>query len=89
MTLMISYDLNSPGQNYSGLAEAIKDCATEWIHPLESLWFVTTREDAGLIRDRLGRKVDRGDKLLIMAVTRPWATNFKNTDTDWLSDNVT
>jgi hypothetical protein len=86
MTYFIAYDLNDPGQDYSELYQEIKSLADDWIHPLESIWFIDSLYSAKHIRDQLKDILDESDKMLVMRASGTWATNFKNADTEWLKE---
>lgn len=67
-TLLITYDLNSPGQNYEDVHAAIKslgDCK----HPLESTWFVKTTMSPRQVHDKLNTVTDEGDRWFIGELT--------------------
>ena len=64
MLYVISYDLNKPGQNYSGLFKAIKNLGSWW-HYLDSTWLVDSSLTATKISDILNTKIDKNDSLLI------------------------
>ena len=64
-TLIITYDLNRPGQNYSDLYKKIKSLG-DWKHPLESTWIVKTTMTDVQVRDSLKSAIDNNDKLLIV-----------------------
>lgn len=68
---LITYDLKSPGQNYSELYNSIKDCG-EWQHPLESTWVVKVSESktANDLYQVLRPKIDTGDYLFIVDITK-------------------
>lgn len=51
--LLITYDLNSPGQDYKGLHEAIKGLGHQWLRVLDSTWLITTRLTPGQAWDQL------------------------------------
>lgn len=61
---IISYDLKTPGRDYSALYAAIKN-NRDWQHPLESTWLVYTREDATDIYDALKPTMDNNDLIFI------------------------
>lgn len=44
-TLLVGYDLNRPGQNYTELIEYLKSQVTWW-HHLDSTWLVVTSKSA-------------------------------------------
>ena len=62
---MIGYDLNSPGQDYIELVEAIEHLGTKSWQCLNAAWLVVTDKTAVEIRDELKLYVDRNDELLI------------------------
>jgi hypothetical protein len=68
MVYAVNYDLKKPGQDYSGLYEAIKGCGPSW-HHLGSTWLVDTSLSAEGIWKRLQPHVDKGDVVLVIGVT--------------------
>jgi hypothetical protein len=66
--LLISYDLNKPGQNYDKLYEKIKSLGTWW-HYLESTWIVTSTLTPSQAFDRLQPALDASDSVLIVNIT--------------------
>jgi hypothetical protein len=83
MTYIITYDLNSPGQNYPALHEAIKSFGT-WAKPLESTWLVETDLTAQGISARLRPYMDGNDSLLVIGVTRDYQGHLATSIWDWL-----
>lgn len=81
MIFMINYDLRKPGRNYEPLYAAIKALG-RFVHPLQSLWFVSSDATVGSLRDYLSKHVDSNDMLLVVAVTRPMA-GFNIRKEDW------
>lgn len=69
---LITYDLNKPGQDYSGLYAAIQGLGL-YKHPLDSTWFVKTSKTGENIRDALKQKIDGNDKLFVTEVSG-WAS---------------
>lgn len=70
---VISYDLWRPGQDYTGLFDAIKALGPSW-HCLESVWLVNTSMASGQVRDTLNPHIDANDSLLVAALGGNWAT---------------
>lgn len=66
--LLISYDLNKPGQNYNELYEKIKALGTWW-HYLDSTWIVESSLTPSQAFDRLKPSLDDSDSVLIMNIT--------------------
>lgn len=67
---LIAYDLKRPGQNYTELYEAIKNCG-EWRHPLESIWVIksSSMNSVNEIYNYLRPRIDDGDFLFIVDIT--------------------
>lgn len=86
---MVGYDLNSPGQNYDDLIEALKGYGSWW-HHLDSTWLIKSSDSAVTIRDALSRHIDSGDELLVVKVTGATAAwrGFNAKGSQWLKDNL-
>ena len=84
MIYAINYDLKKPGQNYSGLYEAIKSCGAWW-HFLESTWLVDTSLDAKGIWESLEPNVDRNDSVLVIGVTKEHQGWLPKKAWDWIN----
>lgn len=67
MILLISYDLNRPGQDYSSLYEEIKKAGTWW-HHLDSTWIISTNQTPEQWQERLKKHMDDNDNLLVIEV---------------------
>ncbi|MFD5545775.1 CRISPR-associated protein Cas2 [Streptomyces goshikiensis] len=87
-SVLIGYDLNSPGQDYDSLFEAIKELGTWW-HHLDSTWVVKTTKTTVEVRDTLKGHIDSNDELLVVALTGKGAwTGFNDRGSKWLKDNL-
>ena len=88
-TFLIGYDLDTPGQNYEGLAEQIKSLGAWW-HHLDSTWLVKSDLDQVAIRDRLKSVLDSNDELLVVNVSGDAAAwcGFDQRGSKWLRDNL-
>jgi hypothetical protein len=84
-TLLITYDLNRPGQDYSKLFEYLRGYGT-WCHPVDSTWLVRTSKSAADVRTELKAYVDGNDDVLVINVTNDdWASyGLPQQVTDWL-----
>jgi hypothetical protein len=83
MIYAINYDLKQPGQDYSGLYEAIKSCGAWW-HYLGSTWLVDTGLDAAAIWNRLYSHTDRNDSVLVIGVTRDYSGWLPKDAWEWI-----
>jgi hypothetical protein len=74
-TLLISYDLRTPGKDYSRLWNRLFSYGN-YARPLESVWLIRTIYTAEQVRDSIRGYVDQNDKLFVVDVTgRPVAWN--------------
>lgn len=86
-TLLVAYDLNSPGQKYDKLIAALKEYGTWW-HHLESTWLVKTTNSLKEVHDDLRQYLDDNDELLVIDVSgdpRSWS-GFNQKGSDWLDN---
>ena len=85
---MVGYDLNSPGQNYDKLIDALKSYPNWW-HYLDSTWILKTDATAAQIRDHLVHFIDKNDELLVARLTGESAwRGFDERGSKWLKDNL-
>ena len=66
--LFISYDLNTPGQKYDNVAEAIKKLGN-WAKVQKSLWYVKTAISSEEALRRVWAMMDSNDSLIVVDVT--------------------
>lgn len=63
--LLISYDLNSPGQDYESVIEEIKSLGS-WAKIQKSHWYVNSTLTASEALDRVRAKMDTNDSLIVV-----------------------
>lgn len=86
--LLITYDLNKPGQDYEGLSEEIKSFGAWW-HYLDSTWIVDTNLSVSSAADRIRAKVDSSDHFLVLNITGDASQGWLPQDAwDWISKHV-
>jgi hypothetical protein len=86
--LLITYDLDKPGQKYTGLHEAIKSLGTWW-HYLESTWIVVSSQTPGQASDTLTTHIDANDNVLVIDVTNDRYAGWLSQDAwDWLKRHI-
>lgn len=69
MNYLVSYDLNTPGKNYSGVYDAIKNASTgTWCKPLESVYIIQSNLTAQEIYNRVNVYLDSSDCILVIEV---------------------
>ncbi|WP_419810259.1 hypothetical protein [Bacterioplanoides sp.] len=63
--LIISYDLNSPGQKYQAVADAIKSLGS-WAKVQGSVWYVNSSYSASQAGDKVYEQMDHNDSLIVV-----------------------
>ncbi|WP_437804547.1 SinR family protein [Sorangium sp. So ce693] len=85
---LISYDLNTPGQDYKHLHAAIRELGA-WTHPLDSVWIVDCDHTAAEIRDTLKYHIDSNDTLIVVRLQGAWASwNMSTNTVTWLKKHL-
>ncbi|MFA5030330.1 MAG: CRISPR-associated protein Cas2 [Patescibacteria group bacterium] len=84
-TLLISYDLITPGKDYSRLYEYLRDYAA-YCKPLESVWLIKTSKNCPTVKDELVDYTDRNDKIFVVDITGKASAlrNFPQNVVDWI-----
>ena len=86
--VLITYDLNKPGQNYDALYDKIKTFGTWW-HYLDSTWIVDTNLTAAEVSDQLKSVMDDSDTLLVLNITGDAYAGWLTQDAwKWLKTHV-
>jgi len=67
-TLLISYDLKTPGKDYVKLWEHLRSYGN-WARPLESVWLLRSSYSTEQVRDSILNYIDKNDKIFIVDVT--------------------
>lgn len=87
-SILIAYDLNKQGQDYTTLIKEIKTLG-KWWHCLDSTFIVKTNRSCVEIRDFLKKYIDSNDELLVVKLTGEGAwTGFTKDCSVWLKDNL-
>ncbi|EOX4102479.1 CRISPR-associated protein Cas2 [Vibrio alginolyticus] len=66
--LFISYDLNSPGQNYDNVIKEIKTLGS-WAKVQKSFWYVNSTLTASQAVNRVWAQMDQNDTLIVVDAT--------------------
>lgn len=86
-SMIIEYDLRSPGRNYDELYKAIKSYGV-WAHITESTWFIKTSESYVQVRDKLLAHMDGNDRIFVAALTGVAAWSNVLCDSEYLKKNL-
>lgn len=89
MVYLITYDLNSSGQNYQLLFKTIESLG-ETIHPLQNLWFLNTASNASQIVETLRNEaLDQNDHVFVTRVhSSDWQCWMPNSAVKWLQERL-
>lgn len=89
MLFLISYDLKSPGRDYTSLYNHIKSLG-EWWHYLESTWIVKMpyATDITQISTSIRQMMDSNDCLLVIDITGKDRNGWLPKDAwEWITNN--
>ena len=88
-TILVSYDLRSPGKDYTRLGEHLRSYG-DYIKPLESFWFLKTSDSAENVRDKVKQHIDANDQLMVIDVTSDSAAWYGLSDqySHWIKTNL-
>jgi hypothetical protein len=84
----VSYDLNSPGQDYSKLIAKIKDISNGYYNALKSFWIIGHPGNAETIFDQLSPLIDNNDLLFVSELTQDNWWKMSKDFGDWFTQNV-
>ena len=81
-TMLVTYDLKKPGQDYSDLLKEIKSFA--WARLSESSYAVDADLSPKQLYDRLAPYLDTNDQLYVIGLHRPFWGYGPKAVNDWL-----
>ena len=77
--LFISYDLNSPGQDYETIIKEIKSLGI-WEKVQKSLWYVQSTLTVKQVSDRLTQYIDTNDSIIVIDASNNKAISYGLSD---------
>jgi len=81
--LLVTYDLNRPGQSYTCIYEKLKDFPYAKLS--ESSWAIQTDKHPQAIWELLSPCLDANDSLFVITLSQPWWGRSKYPDVlPWL-----
>jgi hypothetical protein len=84
---LVTYQLNSPGQEYQDLYDAIE--AYDHINPINSVYFIDAEPGAPEVKDELKQYIDSNDSLIVIEVNSHWGmTGVSSDHGDWIRDRI-
>lgn len=84
--LLVTYDLNKPGQNYPDLLPAIK--AYPFAMLSESSYAIETTKSPESVFKALSALLDANDTLFVLTLSSPYAGRGPELVVDWLGDRL-
>ncbi|WP_122587130.1 SinR family protein [Pseudomonas viridiflava] len=85
---LISYDLMTPGKDYSKIIPKIKAAYPDWWKCLDSTWMVKTDSTPQQVANYLLQFIDGNDLLIVVPIKvgggGVWTTSFSKECQDWL-----
>lgn len=85
-TYLVSYDLNTPGQNYDNLIHEIQKY-DGYCPVLKSQWFICSNGTATDVYNHLCNHIDKNDRILVSELTSNHAGWLDQKPIDWLKRN--
>jgi len=86
-TLLVTYDLNSPGQNHAKILETIKNY-NKWARLSESSYAISGAITPNGVFEKLKPHLDKNDQLYVINLTNPWMGRGPEDVNDWLDNNL-
>lgn len=87
--LLVTYDLKTPGRDYTALFNAIQSSSSVWWHYLNNTWLVKTTLDANTLGKHLLQFITTNDRLLVIAVSGIGQGWLPNEAWEWIRKNST
>lgn len=84
--LLVTYDLNSPGQKHSKLLEKIKQYP--WAKLSESSYAIKTTLSPSEVYSDLNSQIDQNDNLYVINMRKPYTGFGPNDVNNWLDTNL-
>lgn len=89
MKYLVSYDLRTPGKDYSGVQEAIKNASNgTWCKPLESTYIIWTDLTTEAVYNKISPCLDTSDRILIIEITKNAYWCLDKDISDFLVENL-
>jgi hypothetical protein len=85
--LLITYDLHTPGQDYSDFHKAIK--RHSWARLSESSYAIATDSSPAVVASAFRNYMDENDVLYVVTLRAPYSGWGPNEVNQWLAQNLT
>lgn len=89
MVCFITYDLNSEGQNYEEVIQAIKDASTgAWCTYWKSAYLIKTNLTVQQVSDKITPHLDSNDRLIVIEVKNNKQGWLTKKQWDYINNNI-
>lgn len=88
MVILVTYDLNRPGKNYTSLYNALGRVSNTVSKPVESVWLFQTNKSSNQVYNLLRPYVDDSDRLFVVRLTSDYIGWLDGKVVDWLAGRV-
>lgn len=89
MVYMITYDLNSPNQNYEDVIQAIKDASTGvWCTYWKSSFLIKSNLTVQQVSERITPYLDSNDRLLVIEVKQNYQGWLSEKQWKYIRENI-
>ena len=85
--LIVTYDLKTPGWNYTAFYDALK-AQGQWWHYLTSSWLIVTGKSPSDVYTALAPHLPKSDRILVLPVKKPAFGYLPKEAWDWINLNV-
>ncbi|GAB3235979.1 hypothetical protein [Psychrobacter pacificensis] len=86
--LLVTYDLNSPGQKHAKVLEKIKSFGG-WARLSESSYAITTSLTPSQVYSQFENLIDANDTIWIITLKKPYSGFGSKNVIDWLDNSLT
>lgn len=86
--LLVTYDLNSPGQKHAKVLEKVKSFGG-WAKLSESSYAITTSLAPNQVYSQFKSLIDPNDTIWIITLKKPYSGFGSKNVIDWLDTNLT
>ncbi|HBD03434.1 MULTISPECIES: hypothetical protein [Psychrobacter] len=86
--LLVTYDLNSPGQKHAKVLEKIKSFGG-WARLSESSYAITTSLTPSQVYSQFENLIDANDTIWIITLKKPYSGFGSKDIIDWLDNSLT
>ena len=86
--LLVTYDLNSPGQKHAKVLEKIKSFGG-WARLSESSYAITTSLTPSQVYSQFENLIDANDTIWIVTLKKPYSGFGSKNIIDWLDNSLT